>query len=254
MTTIAVAGKGGVGKTTISAFTVQWLIAHGRSPVLAVDADSNSNFHELLGAHFTETVGSVREEARKQVSSLAGGIAKQQFLEMRIAQSLVEQNGYDLLVMGRPEGPGCYCFANNVLRDAIAKLAVNYRSVVVDCEAGLEHVSRRTVFDIDYLFTVSDPSLRSLRTATRIGGLIEEMKTRVRHPLLIVNQMRNVLAGLTEQQKSAIIGGEFERIMLLPFDDAVCNMDEQGGAMCGFPVDAPLSVAVNEMLSEVLKN
>ena len=229
MSTIAVTGKGGVGKTIISALTIHWLVEQGIGPMLAVDADSNANLHEMLGVVYSATVGGIREEARKKVSSMGEGIGKQRFLEMQIAQALVEQKGYDLLVMGRPEGPGCYCFANSVLREAIRRLSQHYRIVVVDCEAGLEHLSRRTVLDVDYLLTVSDPSLRGLRTAVRVGTVLEEMRTRVRHRGLIVNQARAGALELSDIQKKTARSGGFEKTVVLPFDETIRMLDERGG-------------------------
>src|SRR5512135_2138233 len=132
---LAMTGKGGVGKTTLSALMLSWLTEHNGSPVLAVDADSNANL--------------------KEAASLKG-VSKQEFLDLRVQEALVEQRGYDLIVMGRPEGQGCYCFANNVLRDVLDKLARNYKNIVIDSEAGLEHISRRTLLSVDYLLIVSD--------------------------------------------------------------------------------------------------
>jgi len=195
----------------------------------------------MLGVSYTASVGTVREEARKQVSSLATGIAKQQFLEMQITQALVEQQGYDLLVMGRPEGPGCYCFANSVLRDVIQRLASRYRYIVVDCEAGLEHLSRRTVLDVDYLLTISDPSLRGLRTANRVGQVLEEMQTRVRHRGLIVNQVRNEAGELSKAQSDIIGEGGFESTVILPFDDSIRDLDETGPALSAFKPECLLN-------------
>ena len=169
MAVIAITGKGGVGKTTISSLMIQWLVARGEGPVLAVDADSNANLCEALGVEYDATVGGIREDARKEANALTG-IAKQQFLDLRVQEALVEQHGYDLIVMGRPEGPGCYCFANNVLRDIIQRLAGNYRHIVVDSEAGLEHISRRTLLAIDFLCIVSDCTVRGVRTAGRIAA------------------------------------------------------------------------------------
>ena len=141
---LAMTGKGGVGKTTLSALTLAWIAKNGGSPVLAVDADSNANLNEALGIPFNATVGGIRESARKEAQTLKG-VSKQEFLDLRVQEALVENKGYDLIVMGRPEGQGCYCFANNVLRDVLDKLARNYKNIVIDSEAGLEHISRRTL-------------------------------------------------------------------------------------------------------------
>jgi CO dehydrogenase maturation factor len=231
MTTIALTGKGGTGKTTISALIVRWLVANRRSPVLAVDADSNSNLNDVLGVSYSATVGGIREETRARAGSLAGGLSKQQFLETQINQALVECQGFDLIVMGRPEGPGCYCFANNVLRDVLAKISRNYPSIVVDCEAGLEHLSRRTLLDVDWLLTVSDPSIRGLHTARRVSEVVDEMKTRVRRRALVVNRLGAGSPEMTDAQKSAVGESGFDRVFLLPCDGAVVRMDESGGTM-----------------------
>jgi CO dehydrogenase maturation factor len=230
MTTIAITGKGGTGKTTIAALMLRWLVANKKTPVLAVDADSNANFNEVLGVSYSATVGGVREDARAKAGAM-GGMAKQQFLEAQINQALVESEGFDLVVMGRPEGPGCYCYANNVLRDVLARISRNYPSIVVDCEAGLEHLSRRTLLEVDWLITVSDPSIRGLKTARRVADVVEEMKTRVRRKALIVNRLADVKAELTGAQKLAVAESGFDRVFLLPYDEAVKTMDENGGSM-----------------------
>src|ERR1019366_5522524 len=147
---LAMTGKGGVGKTTLSALTLGWLVEHGETPVLAVDADSNANLNEALGVPCNTSVGGIRESARKEVQALKG-VSKQEFLDLRVQAAVVEQHGYDLTVMGRPEGQGCYCFANNVFRDVLDRLSRNYRNIVLDSEAGLEHISRRTLLSVDYL-------------------------------------------------------------------------------------------------------
>jgi CO dehydrogenase maturation factor len=231
MTTIALTGKGGTGKTTIAALMVRWLVTNGNTPVLAVDADSNANFNEMLGVAYSATVGGVREDTRAKAGSMAGGLSKQQFLEAQINQALVESEGFDLIVMGRPEGPGCYCFANNVLRDVLARIAKNYPSIVVDCEAGLEHLSRRTLLAVDWLVTVSDPSIRGLRTAKRVGELVDEMKTRVRRRALVINMFRDASGKLTDAQKKAVDESGFDRVFILPYDGAIKNMDENGGTI-----------------------
>jgi CO dehydrogenase maturation factor len=226
VSTIALTGKGGVGKTTVAALVLRWLVEHEYTPVLAIDADSNANLHELLGITPAATVGGIREQARA-LAQTAPGIAKQEYLELQVQQALVEQRGYDFLAMGRPEGPGCYCFANSVLRDVIDRLATNYRFIVVDCEAGLEHLSRRTVLSIDYLFTVSDPSLRGLHTALRIGQVLDEMKTRVRYRGLIVNR---VPAGweLPGDQRRLFADNGFTLFHEIPHDEGILENDMKG--------------------------
>jgi CO dehydrogenase maturation factor len=253
MATIALTGKGGTGKTTIGALAVRWLVTCKKTPVLAVDADSNSNFNEVLGVSYSATVGGIREEtrARTQAGSMATGLSKQEFLETQINQALVESQGFDLVVMGRPEGPGCYCFANNVLRDVLSKISRNYASIVVDCEAGLEHLSRRTLLDVDWLLTVSDPSVRGLHTARRVGEVVEEMKTRVRHRALIVNRRTDAAAKLTDAQSAAIAESGFERVFYLPYDDAVAAMDENGGSMKDINETSGIYKGVSEIMNSI---
>lgn len=249
--TIAVTGKGGVGKTTISSLVLQWLVSHGETPVLAVDADSNANLHEALGITYGATVGGIREDARATAAKLTG-IAKQEFLDMQVQSALVEQNGYDLVVMGRPEGPGCYCFANNVLRDVLERLSRNYKHVVVDSEAGCEHVSRRTVLKIDYLLIVSDCTVRGVRTAKRLADLVEEMGTPVTNRGLIVNRVPGGV--LPEGVRAEVEATGLPLLKVIPMDDNVAAMDAGGTAIADIPTDAPARVAVDEFMREVVSH
>jgi CO dehydrogenase maturation factor len=205
---------------------VQWLVNNGRTPVLAIDADSNANLHELLGITVSATVGGIREEARSIVKA-DPGIAKHEYLELQVQRAVVERSGYDFLAMGRPEGPGCYCYANNVLRDVIERLASSYRYLVVDCEAGLEHLSRRTLISIDCLVIVSDPTMRGLHTAVRIGQVVEEMKTRVRTKGLIINKIPENYT-FSEEQHSDFSDETYSFIHTIPID-AVINRNDQKG-------------------------
>jgi CO dehydrogenase maturation factor len=166
---IALSGKGGTGKTTISALLVQALIGMGESPVLAVDADPNANLNEALGLPLHETLGSMREDAFTK--SIPPGMSRTGYIEYRFQQVLVESEGVDLLAMGRPEGTGCYCFANRLLSEAMDLLSRHYRFVVMDMEAGMEHFSRGTIGIPDLLLVVTDPGARGVRTAGRIHDL-----------------------------------------------------------------------------------
>lgn len=245
MAVIAITGKGGVGKTTISSLMIQWLAARGDGPVLAVDADSNANLGEALGVDYDATVGGIREDARKEANTLTG-IAKQQFLDLRVQEALVEQHGYDMIVMGRPEGPGCYCFANNMLRDIIQRLAGNYAHLVVDSEAGLEHISRRTLFAIDFLCIVSDCTVRGVRTAGRIATLAAEMGTPVKTRGLLVNRVPDGI--LPDGMRSAVEETGLSLLATIPLDGNVAAMDAGGMAVGDIPADAPARQAVNAVL------
>jgi CO dehydrogenase maturation factor len=187
--TIAVTGKGGAGKTTVAGILIGRLIANGRSPVLAVDADPNSCLDTVLGVQVENTVGRIREHAKNEASSgKVIGIAKQQMLEVKIAECLVEAKNFDLISMGRPEGPGCYCFANNVLKEVIHKLSSQYPYVVIDNEAGLENLSRRIVQKVDLLVMVADPSKNGIETVRRLHKLASEMKINFTKLCIFINK------------------------------------------------------------------
>lgn len=184
---IGLAGKGGTGKTTIAGLLVKYLIENKRTPVLAVDADSNANFNEVLGLKVEDTLGEAREEMKKGVAT---GMTKDVFMEMKLEQAVVEAEGYDLIVMGRPEGSGCYCAANTLLTQYLSRLIDNYTSVVIDNEAGMEHISRLTTNNIDILLIISDASRRGILSAARIAELTEELGVRIGKKLFIINQVR----------------------------------------------------------------
>lgn len=246
--TVAICGKGGVGKTTLSALTLGWLLDRGETPVLAVDADSNANLHEAMGVSYTATVGGVRESARDRVPSLKG-VSKQEFLDLQIHEALVEESGYDLIVMGRPEGPGCYCFANNILREVLQKLAHNYRHIVVDSEAGLEHISRRTLLSLDHLVIVSDCTVRGVRTARRISDLADEVGTGGKARSLVVNRVPDGELPAAVQREAADTG--LSLIAIVPLDPHVAAMDGGGQAVSGIPADAPARVAWYQALENL---
>ena len=166
---IAFAGKGGTGKTTMAALLVKYLVEQGKGPVLAVDADANANLNELLGLEVGETLGDAREEMKTGVGV---GMTKDVFMEMKLEQAVVEAKGFDLIVMGRPEGPGCYCAANTLLTTYLDRLIGNYAFVVIDNEAGMEHISRLTTNNIDLLLIVSDASRRGIQSAAKILSIL----------------------------------------------------------------------------------
>jgi CO dehydrogenase maturation factor len=249
--TIAITGKGGVGKTTISSLIIQWLVNAKETPVLAVDADSNANLNEALGVEYEATVGGIRENA-KQIAKELTGVAKNEFLDLRVQEALVEQDGYDLIIMGRPEGPGCYCYANNVLRDVIQRLASNYKHLVIDNEAGLENLSRRTVIAVDYLIIVSDCSVRGVRTAGRIAELANEMGTPVKHRGLIINRAPDGI--LPEGVKKEAEATGLDLLAIIPFDNNVAEMDGGGEAVSTIPQNAPAREVVAKLMGELIKN
>ncbi len=246
---IAMTGKGGVGKTTLSALAIRSLVGRGAGPVLAVDADSNANLNELLGVPYAASVGGIRESARRQAAALKG-VSKQEFLDLRVQEALVEQDGFDLLVMGRPEGQGCYCFANNVLRDILQRLAGNYRTVVLDSEAGLEHISRRTLFALDLLVLVSDASVRGVRTAARISALADEVGLPAKQRGLVVNRAPH--GELSAALRAEIEAAGLPVLAVVPFDPSVAAMDANGSGVGAIPQNAPIRAALDCLLETCL--
>jgi CO dehydrogenase maturation factor len=238
--TIAVAGKGGTGKTSLCGLTIRYLTENKRGAVLAVDADANANLHEVLGLSVHATVGSLRETSLETVKSTAprpGGMSMEQLFDYQIQQALVEAKGFDLLVMGRPEGAGCYCAANNIIRKYMDKLADSYPYTVMDNEAGLEHLSRRTTQDTDLLLIVSDSSVRGIMTAGRIGELVRELNLNVKRSVLIVNRVQD---GTREDAALAqAIGRQgVEFAGFVSADDLIFEYDLNGRPLVELPADS----------------
>lgn len=249
--TIAVAGKGGTGKTTISALVIDYLARNKKGTVLAIDADPSTNLNLALGVPLYDTVGDVREETATAVGGgrALGGLSKWDYLDLRINEALVEELSFDLLAMGRPEGPGCYCAANNILRTSVDRLSDAYDYVVIDNEAGLEHLSRRTTQDVDLLIIVSDPSLRGIIAAGRVAELIEELDTAVGTAYLVVNRVNG--DDLPGPLKEAIAEQKLQLAGLLPADPAVNELDALGQPIVGLPEDAPVRRSLEAILAAV---
>ncbi|MEN8135215.1 MAG: AAA family ATPase [Thermodesulfobacteriota bacterium] len=183
---IAMAGKGGTGKTTLSALLIKYLTEKNLAPVLAVDADSNANLNELLNLDVELTIGQIRKELK---GDLPPNMTRDQYMEMKVHQALIEEKGFDLMAMGQPDGPGCYCAANQHLAMTMDHLAANYKYIIVDNEAGMEHLSRMNMRLIDHLIVTSDPSARGILTARRIAELTGPLGIEVKHKCLIVNRV-----------------------------------------------------------------
>lgn len=185
---IALAGKGGTGKTTVAGMLIKYLVSHDKKPVLAVDADSNANLNEVLGLEVCGTLSEAREDMKK--GNVPDGMTKNVFMSMKLEQSVIEDHGYDLVVMGQPEGSGCYCAANTLLTGFLDRLTKNYPYIVMDNEAGMEHISRLTTSNVDVLLIVSDTSRRGLQAALRIDKLSKELNIGVGKSCLILNQAK----------------------------------------------------------------
>jgi CO dehydrogenase maturation factor len=235
---IAFAGKGGTGKTTIAALTVRYLIERKKKAVLAVDADSNSCLNEALGVQIHATIGKLREESLATVRSggeRPGGMSMEQLFDYQVQQSIIEANGFDLMVMGRPEGPGCYCAANNIIRKYTDILAEKYPYVVLDNEAGMEHLSRRTTHKVDLLLVISDPTMKGVQTANRINSLVDELKLEVDKRKLIINRVSDENF---EKIKSSGIGLPFTDIFNVPEDDNIFHLDLEGRPVFDLPANS----------------
>jgi CO dehydrogenase maturation factor len=249
--TIAIAGKGGTGKTTVAALAVARLIASRRTPVLAVDADPNSCLDVALGVTVTQTVGAVREEARELAGKgLGAGVSKQEMLELKIHESLVEADDFDLIAMGRCEGPGCYCYANNVLKQVIERLADDYPVIVIDNEAGLENLSRRIVRKVDLLMIVTDPSRVGLSTVARLHGLAHEMGLEYGKLAIVVNRLRN--GALPEGAEALQEKTGADLLVGLPTDTEIAELGERGESLFSIRDGHPLLAAMDRFLTEAL--
>ena len=245
---IAVTGKGGVGKTTISSLLVRSMIKKGSSPILVVDADPNSNLNEVLGLKVDETIGSIREDMAERSGSMPGGMAKHEYLDMKVQECLVEAEGFDLVVMGRPEGPGCYCFANNVLRDVLKSLSKGYPRIVIDNEAGMEHMSRRITTSMDHLLLISDPSLRSVLAAERILGLVKELKLSVGSMHLVINRVHN---GLPLEVEKRIEELGLPLLDTIPEEALVREFDGNGKPLFELPDSSTTVQKVEEIVDRL---
>jgi CO dehydrogenase maturation factor len=230
--TIAVSGKGGTGKTTLAGMIIRFLLDKGKGPILAVDADSNSNLNEVLGVKVRSTIGDAREMMKKDVPV---GMTKDIWFELKVQESLTETKGFDLIAMGRPEGPGCYCAANTLARKCLDLLTGNYQYIVIDNEAGMEHFSRLTTRDVDLLFIVSDSSQRGILTASRIRDLIHELDLRIVREVLVINRVQgNPDPQIYEEVKkqNLELGG------ILPVDEEVYRYDSEGKPTFQLPLES----------------
>jgi CO dehydrogenase maturation factor len=244
--TIAVAGKGGTGKTTLSGLLVRHLVENKGGKILAIDADPSSNLHLVLDLKLSQTVGDIREESRAGVTP---GTTRQDWLGYAVRMAVEEGDDFDLLAMGRPEGQGCYCAANHMLRNIIDGINQGYDWVIMDNEAGMEHLSRRTTKDVDHLLLVSDASMRGMVAAEAMVGLSKELEINVRNAYLIVNRVQG---DLTPELRAKADAMGVPLLATLPYDPLVAQYDSQGRALIELPEDAMLSRAVAEVASRLI--
>jgi CO dehydrogenase maturation factor len=248
--TIAVAGKGGTGKTTLSGLLTRYLIQNQKGRILAIDADPSSNLHLVLGLPQAQTVGDLREESRENVQTgAAAGLPRQDWLDYAVRMALEEGDDVDMLAMGRPEGPGCYCAANHMLRSIIDGIGTAYDYVVMDNEAGMEHLSRRTTRDVDYLLLISDASLRGMVAAENMLALSRTLDIHIRHTYLIVNR---VIGELSPALRAKAEGFGVPLLAVVPYDEQLVEFDGDGRPLVELPASAAISRSVEQIARQLL--
>ncbi len=244
---IALAGKGGTGKTTIAGLLIKYLVAKGKTPVLAVDADCNANLNEVLGLEVKDTLGQAREDMKK--GQVPQGMTKDVFMSMRLEEAVAEEEGFDLVVMGTPEGAGCYCAANSLLAGFLEKLADNYSFLVMDNEAGMEHISRLTTNNVDVLLIVTDTSRRGLQAGLRINKLAKELNIGVGKSVLVINQAKS---DLPREVMDIIAQDGLELGGVVPEDEAVYEYDLQGKPTIEIAEDNPAVQAAFAIFDDII--
>ncbi len=246
---IAVAGKGGTGKTTITALAIKYLLSKGQTPIFAVDADPNYTLGDALGIKVEQTIGMLREDFFDERANIPAGMSKEAVLQRQLNVALHEGQGIDLLVMGRQEGPGCYCYLNNVLRNFLDILSDDYRYVVVDNEAGMEHLSRRTTKNVDLLLIVCDHSVKAARAAGRISTLADELDLKVKKRYVVLNRTPDEV---THEVIAEIDRFGLELLATIPTDPEIADADAHGNSLVGLP-DSILSYqAISGALDNLL--
>ncbi len=259
-TTIALAGKGGVGKTTVASMMIKYLAQSQPGAVLAIDADPSSNLNMVLGLDLEWTVGDIREDLLGQVKqsltlggaamgSIAGGVSKQEYLDYQIRSAVIEGEQIDLIAMGQPEGPGCYCAVNHNLREVIDAISRNYRYVVIDNEAGMEHLSRRTTRDVQHLFIVSDPTQRGIVAAERIAAFRHALDISIEHTGLILNRLRGDLPPALQERIEQM---DIPFLGVVPADDELAEFEFSGRPLVELDKDSAVYKAVVEIIKEAI--
>jgi len=244
--TIAIAGKGGIGKSTIASLIIRLLKEKKLGSVLGVDADPNSNLGEFLGLKLSRSIGEILDEISSHKDKIPAGMTKDRYIEYEVQTTIAEADGFDILSMGRPEGPGCYCYVNNILRNIVGKLIKDYDFVVIDNEAGLEHLSRKTTGSADVLLVVSDASPAGLRAAKRISDLTLELKIKTKKRFLLINRSAKGIS------KDKLEGIALDNLGSLPDDPAIEKLSVKGDSLWGLAKGSPSYSALNELMEKIL--
>ena len=249
--TIAVAGKGGVGKTTTCGMLIDYLCKKGNGPVLVVDADANSNLNEVLGVEVETSLGAIREEmAQAELhGTIPAGMTKADYADFKFNSAIVEEDDFDMLVMGRTQGKGCYCYVNGVLKTQVDKYAKNYKYIVMDNEAGLEHVARGTLPHVDTMLLISDCSRRGVQAAARVAEMVEELNLKPTKMGLIVNRAPGGV--LDDGVKAEIEKHGLTLLGVLPQDEEIYRCDCNGEPSAKLPSSNPVKQALKEIAQSI---
>jgi CO dehydrogenase maturation factor len=259
-TTIALAGKGGVGKTTVAGMIIKYLVSARSGAILAIDADPSANLNMVLGLDLDWTVGDIREDLLQQVQSslvasgaamgsLPGGISKRDYLDYQIRSSLAEGDRFDLIAMGRSEGPGCYCAVNHNLREVIDAISARYQYVVIDNEAGMEHLSRRTTRDVQHLLVVTDPTQRGIVAAERIAELRNELDIQIENTYLVLNRLVNEIPKPLQERIDQL---DIPLLGVIPASDELAELEFSGRPLVELGEKSTVYQSVIQMMDDIL--
>ena len=246
---IAVAGKGGTGKTSLSSLIIRYLQNKGLEPILAIDADPNANLADSLGLDVDITIGSIIASFNGDKINIPPGMTKEAYLEIKLNGAITESKGLDLITMGRGEGPECYCYPNSLLRKFADDLSGNYPYVVMDNEAGMEHLSRRTTQNIDVLLIVSDHSVKGVRTIARIMNLVSELKLVVGKQVAIINSVQDELAPMVKQELESL---GIDSPVIIPRDEDIYQFDLEARPLVELPDNSKAVTAINNLMDEIV--
>jgi CO dehydrogenase maturation factor len=245
---IAVAGKGGCGKTSVTALVIRYLKKNGKTPILAVDADPNANLGESLGLEVGLTIGKILDDFQHEKISIPPGMTKEAYLDYKLNETLVESRGLDLITMGRGQGPECYCYPNTVLKKFIDGLSDSYDYVVMDNEAGMEHLSRKTTEDVDALLLVSNHSVKGVRAIARILALVGELKLHVKKTVIIVNMVPDKLDPLVAEELKRL---GLKADVIIPEDKTLYRFDLEQQPLIEMPDNSPAVQAVAALMTKI---
>jgi len=245
---IAVAGKGGSGKTSVASLIIRYLKKNGQGPILAVDADPNANLGESLGLNVKQTIGSIIASFNEEKINIPPGMTKEAYLEFKLNDAIVESKGLDLMTMGRGEGAECYCYPNLILRKFADTLAGNYAYTVMDNEAGMEHLSRRTTQNVDELLIISDHSVKGIRAVARIRDLVSELKLVVKRQSVIINFAPDKLDPTVSEELTKL---GIEPTALIPEDEEIYKYDLKLKPLLELPDTSKAVRAISDLMAKL---